>query len=451
MKVLVTGANGFVGSHIVDALLRHGHTVHAMVRPTSNLAWLEGKEVHRVHGHLDRPETLQAALEGIDAVIHNAGVVSAPTKYHYYMHNTEGTHNLVKAALVGGRELKRFVFVSSQAAGGPSDTATPRREEDAPLPITAYGHSKLLAENLLRRYRDQLPISIIRPPAVYGPRDAAFLPMFKMVERGWMPLFGTGREVSLIHAQDLARQVLLQLTEEAAIGQVFHAAPYDPVSLEQFGQTMGKVLGNQPRPLQLPDGLLKHGYPLVYPAIRALGIRPPFQVDKLPDMLARRWTISGEKARRLLGFEGRFPLLTGVGQTAEWYRWKGWLTTRRDRLKRKKGGEAHMRFVEDTMRLFDPACDLCGLTFDGEYKTKKHYEDDDFVIVDCLICRVPMAVLKEHRAQFTASEKERLLKIFSDLFGNDATPDFEQRRIPEHAHVHYRTGLHAPPWVRRPE
>ena len=451
-SVLVTGANGFVGSHIVDALLRNGYDVRAMVRPTSDLRWLENKPVELVYGSLDDPASLRSAVRDVKAVVHNAGIVSAPNRYAYFQINSEGTHNLIKAVLaeLTDPERPRFLLVSSQAAGGPSGHRW-RRESDPSHPITDYGKSKLLAETTLLRYRDQLPVTIIRPPSVYGPRDRAFLPFFELVSRGIMPLFGKSRQVTMIHVQDLARQVVVQLEHEKAIGEIFNAAPFEPFSLSEFGATISLVLSANPREIIIPDAVLKYGYPLVHPLLGLIGIKPPFQVDKLPDMLTTRWTLDGSKAKEVLGFEGHLPLQPGVGQTAEWYRWKDWLTTRRDRLKMKGKAKAYMRPIAETMRLYDEGCDLCGLVFDGERKTPLHYEDDLFIIVDCMICRVPMAVLKEHRARFTELEREQILAKFRELFGGNAEPDFEQRRIPEHAHVHYRTGGHQPPWARRPE
>jgi len=450
-KVMVTGANGFVGSHIVDALLRNGYEVRAMVRETSDLTWLKEKPVEICIGDLHNEKALLDAVDGVSSVIHNAGIVSASNKYLYYRYNSEGTQNLLEAILKANPKLDRFVYVSSQAAGGPTAGDRLKTEEEVSNPVTDYGKSKLLAEAILKRYYDKLPISIVRPPSVYGPRDLAFLPMFKMILKGIQPTFGQGRQVSIVHVQDLARQILLQMENDAAIGEIFYSAPFEPVSFEEFGKVIQKVVSSNARVIKIPDKFLKYGYPVVYPLIKGVGVKPPIGVDKIPEFMQKRWTISGDKATTVLGFEGKLPLDQGVGQTAEWYRWKKWIKTHRDVLKEKGQALISRRFLDGKERDFDNSCDLCALTFDGEIKTKKHYEDDQFVIVDCMICRVPMAVLKEHRASFTEEEKVRLLEIFKDLFGNEAHPDFEQRRIPEHAHVHYRTMLHAPPWVKRPE
>ena len=167
--VLVTGANGFVGSHIVDCLLRHGNKVRAMVRHTSDLSWLENKPVEICYGTLDDLPSLLTAVEGVDRIVHNAGVVAAKQKYLYFLHNSEGTHNLIKAVLqvYTGNSRPRFLLVSSQTAAGPSGTKW-KTEDDPPSPITDYGRSKLLAESTLMRYSDQLPVTIVRPPSVYG-------------------------------------------------------------------------------------------------------------------------------------------------------------------------------------------------------------------------------------------------------------------------------------------
>ncbi len=449
-SVLVTGSNGFVGSHIVDALLREGYHVRAAVRATSDLTWLERKPVEKIIAPLDDAKALRKAADGVDAVIHNAGVVSQPHRSLYYLHNTEGTKTLFNAVADAAPNLSRFVFISSQAAGGPTTAGRPRREDDFAVPLTDYGRSKLLAEEWLLRKRSRLPVTIIRPPSVYGPRDRAFLPLFKMIEKGWSPRLGRSSELNLIHVQDLARQVLVQMTHPAAVGELFHAAPFAPVTHEQLGDVIAHVLGVRAKNLPVPTALFRNGYPLVYPLLNTIG-QAPFRPDKLPDVLSPRWTVSGDKAAERLGFEGKLPLRAGIGQTVEWYRWKRWLTTRRDRMKRGGNGGVQMRQTAGGPRQYDPSCDLCGLVFDEEVKTHKHYEDDQIMIVDCLICQVPMAVLKEHRAAFTEDEKSRLEKTFFDLFGEDGCPDWEQRRIPEHAHVHFRQcGMHAP-WQRRPE
>jgi len=448
--ILLTGANGFVGSHIADALLSRGDQVRAMVRTTSNLEWLQVKPVSYAYATLQDRVSLEKAVEGVDAIIHNAGIVTADHKYLYYLHNSEGTRNLLEAIVEVNPKISRFVYISSQAAGGPTDGKIARKEDEPPKPITHYGKSKLVAEGHLKRFQDKIPVTIIRPPSIYGPRDTAFLPLFKLITNGWEIQIGRRREITFTHVQDLARQVLLQLDHPQAVNELFHAAPFSPVTLETFIQTIIRLLGATTRKVIIPNQLIKPGYALAYPLLQLFGVTPPLTPDKLDDLLQLCWTINGAKAQKLLGFEGKMPLEAGIGQTIEWFRWKKWLKSPRDRLRDRGDVLPYPRSIGGKQRLYDPACDLCALGFDGDIKTKKHYEDQDFVIVDCLICREPMAVLKEHRSSFSEMEKERLLCIFKNLFGNDKHPDFTQRRIPTHAHVHYRLFPHCLPWQKRP-
>lgn len=449
-RVLITGANGFVGSHIVDALLREGYDVRAMVRTTSDLTWLTDKPVELSYASLQDKKSLEGVVKDVDFIIHNAGVVSQPHTSLYFMHNTEGTQRLYEVAAQENPGIERFVYVSSQAATGPATRGFPKSEAESAVPITPYGKSKFHAENWLKRHGKEIPWTVIRPPSVYGPRDKAFLPLFKMLAMGVAPEIGSGQTISIIHVQDLARQVLLQMTHPAAVGEIFHASPYDPITSGELSSTIGQVLGVQPKPITIPAGLLRYGFPFVYPLLNLFDAAP-FRPDKLPEMLETNWLLSGRKAKKLLDFEGNIPLAAGIGQTAEWYRWKGWLTTRRDKLKRRGKNCTEIRDTGVGEKTYNGACDLCGLTFDGEIKTRKHYEDDDFIVVDCLICRVPMAVLKDHRSEFTDDEKARLRKMFFDLFGSLGDPDWEQRRIPEHAHVHFRKHGRILPWQRRPD
>src|SRR5690348_13452841 len=143
MRVLVTGATGFVGSHTAEHLLSQGHQVRALARPSSNLVWLEGKPIEVVNGNMLDPSSLKAAMEGIDAIIHIAGATAARTKQAFFEANQLATRGLLEAAKLYAPTLERFVYISSQTAGGPSIDANPVTEETPPHPITTYGKSKL--------------------------------------------------------------------------------------------------------------------------------------------------------------------------------------------------------------------------------------------------------------------------------------------------------------------
>src|SRR5438034_1036973 len=190
MNVFITGATGFLGSHTADRLLEQGHHIRAFVRSSSSLDWIKGKDIETVKGDLEDPASLEPALKGIEGVIHVAGVTAAKTKKDFYRHNQLATRGLLEATKQYAGNIERFVLISSQTAGGPSLDGNPVTEETPPHPITTYGKSKLAAEEESRQYRDDFPVTILRLPAIYGPRDSAILSFFQTVNKGIKPLIG---------------------------------------------------------------------------------------------------------------------------------------------------------------------------------------------------------------------------------------------------------------------
>ncbi|MEO8447108.1 MAG: NAD(P)-dependent oxidoreductase, partial [bacterium] len=175
MKALVTGATGFVGSHLVDRLIEKNYEVYCLKRKTSSTKWLDGKNVKFVEGDLFSNEALGNCIREMDYVFHVAGLVKAKTKQGFYHGNTEATKNLLEITYKVNPGIKKFIFISSQAAAGPTLTDKPKDENDKPEPITTYGITKLKAEEEVEKYKDKFPVTIIRPPAVFGPRDTEIL------------------------------------------------------------------------------------------------------------------------------------------------------------------------------------------------------------------------------------------------------------------------------------
>lgn len=203
-KALVTGANGFVGSHLVEALLHRGYRVRCLVRKTSNLRWLSGLNVEYVYCDIAEKDSLRDAVRGVDFVFHCAGLTKARNREEYFKANAEGTKNLVEVCLKHNPELKRFVYVSSQAAVGPGSDEKPLNEEAPCRPVTHYGESKLEGEKIVLAYVSRLPITIVRPPAVYGPRDTDILGFFKVANSRFRVSFGLGQSfLSLVYVKDL--------------------------------------------------------------------------------------------------------------------------------------------------------------------------------------------------------------------------------------------------------
>src|ERR1700722_12501724 len=187
MKVLVTGASGFLGSHVADQLTRGGHDVRALVRKSSKRDFLERLDrIEFAYGSVEDAAKVADAVKGVDAIIHSAGLVKARSPEEFHRTNVDGTRNLIEAAKVHAPKLRRFVLVSSLAAAGPSLDGVPL-DRDGAGPVTHYGRSKLEAERVVLAAKDSLPVTILRPGAIYGPRDQEILVFFKSVKSGVLP------------------------------------------------------------------------------------------------------------------------------------------------------------------------------------------------------------------------------------------------------------------------
>jgi dihydroflavonol-4-reductase len=335
MRALVTGASGFIGSTLVEELNRQGIEACALMRRTSSPAHLEGLRYCRVEGDLADEASLRAAVEGMDYVFHLAGVVAGPSRDYYLEHNARGTARLARAAAdaqrSGAARIRRFVLVSSLAAGGPAKSREPRRETHPDEPVSAYGVSKLEGERELLKYRDIFPVSIIRPPMVYGPRDKGVYVVIRAVARGLAPVMPTrdpaGQKLySAIHASDLCRGVIqAAVTEQVPSGEVFYLAGDGVHAFQDLVDAMAAPLGRRPLRLPLPR-LALTGAAAGLTLLGALTRKTfPLNLDKLNEILPDYWICSSDKARSAFGFKPEVDLQRGMTETVQWYRSKGWL------------------------------------------------------------------------------------------------------------------------------
>lgn len=327
MKVLLTGASGFVGSHILDLLVARGIPTAILLRPGSNRRFIE-PHLSRVDvrvGSITEPASLPAALAGITHVIHCAGCTKAIGSAPYYRINRDGTRNLIAAVNRHPNDIQRFVLISSLAASHPARAAAPAREDDEPAPVSDYGRSKLAGERAVREHA-RVPFVILRPAAVYGPRDADFLLMFKAARFGWVPSFGGGRqELSLVYVQDVARAVLACLSHLPSENQTFHVAHREVTTAHELTAEIGRQLGVNPVQIPLPLSLL---WPvcLAGEVIARLRGRPSIvNLQKYPELAASGWVSDGRRLREQLGIEPATGLRQGIASTLAWYRAQGWL------------------------------------------------------------------------------------------------------------------------------
>lgn len=327
MKVLLTGANGFVGSHVLDGLRARGIPAVVLLRPASRRQFLEHHQppVEVRTGSLDDAASLREALREVTHVIHCAGAVKALRPAEFHEVNQLGTRRLVEAIHAGGDRIVRLVHVSSLAAAGPTSPDRPLRESDLPCPISEYGRSKLAAEQEVRE-RCKVPFVILRPPAVYGPRDGEFLRLFKAVRAHLRPNIGGGRQaLSLVFVKDLAEAVLAALTHPAAPGQTFFVASHQTVTVRELVRAVAETMQTWTVPLPLPGALL---WPICLWADLVAHCTKRATVlgrQKYPELRAAAWLCDPTKLRQELGFECATDLKAGLAATLAWYRQERWL------------------------------------------------------------------------------------------------------------------------------
>ena len=327
MRVLVTGGSGFLGSWIAEVLARQGHEVRALVRKTSNTTFLESlKGVELVYGSVENARSVEDAMAGVEAVVHSAGLVKARSVAEFHDVNVQGTVNLLESAKKRARGLRRFVHVSSLEVSGPSrdGRAVPISQEE---PCTAYGRSKLAAERAVLARKDDLPVVVLRPGAIYGPRDQEILEAFKSIARGLMPTVAGGSALGVfIHARDCAELCVRAIDADVATGSVYFAVDATgPVSQADFLAMIEAALGTCAKiRVSLPGSLLK----AVSHGVQAFGVVTNKAVMLTPEkasMLLRDFVCDGAATREAFGWEPAISLRDGVRATAVWYREQGLL------------------------------------------------------------------------------------------------------------------------------
>jgi 2-alkyl-3-oxoalkanoate reductase len=322
MKALVTGATGFVGSHLVEALRAAGHEVTALVRSPAKAAALGPLGVRVTAGDLDDPASLGRAVEGQEVVFHVAGLIAARSEAEFMRCNREGTASLVAAA--ARAKASRFVYVSSMAAGGPAAPGQPLRGTEPPRPVTAYGRSKLAGEAAVTA--GALPWVIVRPPTVYGPRDREVLKVFRMARLGVAPVFGDGsQELSAVHGADLAGALVAAGTAAATLGRVYYACHPEIVTSAEFVRGVGRAMGRRLRLVPIPPSVGRTVLGLTELGARLAGRTTILTRDKAHEFFQTAWTGDPGPLTRDSGWRAAHDLASGLADTCRWYRSAGWL------------------------------------------------------------------------------------------------------------------------------
>jgi nucleoside-diphosphate-sugar epimerase len=322
MKALVTGATGFVGSHLVEALRRRGDEVTVLARSASKAAALAPFAVRVIPGHLHDRAALQRAIAGQDLIYHVAGVVAARSEAEFMAANRDGTRNLVEAIESAG--AGRLVFVSSMAAAGPTIKGRPLRGDEAPRPVTAYGRSKLAAEQAITASR--LAWTIVRPPMVYGPRDQEVLKVFRLARLGVAPVLGDGtQELSAVHGADLAEALIAAGGAAPAVGRAYYACHPEVFTGAELARAVGRAMGRTPAVIRVPATIGRGVLMLTEAAARLTGHTTILTADKANEFFQPAWTGDPAPLTRDTGWQATHDLRSGLEETYRWYRTAGWL------------------------------------------------------------------------------------------------------------------------------
>jgi nucleoside-diphosphate-sugar epimerase len=326
LKVLLTGASGFVGSHILDSLCARRITTILLLRPSSSRRYIAAHlpEVEVRPGSISDPQSVQSAMDGITHVVHCAGATKACRVSGFYEANQTGTRNVVSAINSQPGKVQRMVHISSLAAAGPALRETPAQEASPARPVSEYGKSKLAGELEVSEHC-RAEYVILRPPAVYGPRDPEFLRLFKAVNRHLLPKPSSRQPLSLVFVKDLAETAVTCLTHPAAAGKTYFVANREVVTAQAMAEEIAAQMNVWTLPLPLPTSLL---WPvcLAQEILSRLTGKPSvLSLQKFAELRAPGWVCDPSLLGRETGCVCATTLESGIPQTLSWYRRHNWM------------------------------------------------------------------------------------------------------------------------------
>jgi len=323
-KALVTGANGFLGSHLTEELVTRGWEVKCLVRRTHGLGWIESLPVRFVLGECRDKTTLGPAVEGVEYVFHLAGVINALDWEDYYQANVVGTRNLLEACVERNSRLKKFIHVSSISAAGPSEKGRALTEDDLNRPISDYGRSKLAGEEAVREFGGRLPFVIIRPPNVIGPRQRELEEAIRLIGNRIKPTVGTGEpQTSLCYVRDVVEALILAAERPEADGRTYFLASPRPYAWSEISDAVQEALGVRGLVVNIPYGAQWLAAAASEAVARLTGKKPRLTRTSLLAARKYYWIYDGSRIKHELGFEPCTDLREAIRETVDWYKTHG--------------------------------------------------------------------------------------------------------------------------------
>ncbi len=326
MKIaLITGASGFVGSHLVDLLIEKGFVVRCIVRNTSNLQWLKDKKIELFDCGLNDVDALKVALQNVSYVYHIAGVVKAKNLENFIVGNVTLTKNILDACLEAN-SIKKIIITSSLAAAGPSKIGFPLNEKLECKPVSLYGISKYEQEKLAKGYFTKLPIIIVRPPVVFGERETDVLEFIKTVKTGIIPIAGTNaKEISIIYVGDLVEKLLkLSLTDIKS--EIFYTVGIEKMRWSELGKIVAKSLDKKAIKIVVPHFIIWFLCLLGEFYAKFSSKLLPLNLNKFAEIKQEAWTCSASKFNSFFNECGnKDEIETQMQKTVNWYKENNWI------------------------------------------------------------------------------------------------------------------------------
>lgn len=326
-KVLITGASGFVGYHLIVTAIAQGLDVYAAVRPNSDIAHLKDLKINYVHLNFTVVDELKAALEQKQYayIIHAAGTTKAKNLQEYTAINATYTRNLALAASTVNYSLEKFLFVSSLAAIGPIEGFDSIIQDNSTAhPITLYGMSKKLAEDYLNDI-ENLPLIIVRPTAVYGPREKDIFILFKTINNGLEPYIGKIKQLlSFVYVTDLTK-IIINLLKSDIVGKTYNVSDGQSYDRYALADGLKKALQKRTFKFHIPLIVIECVANLMDKFYANSASTPTLNKEKIKELTAPNWTCSIENLKKDLQFEPKYNLIQGLEESVKWYTLNGWL------------------------------------------------------------------------------------------------------------------------------